>query len=143
MCACASVSVHLLVRMSSKRKSHRLLTQCQSLQVNQSFPPIFTSQGEEMARRIERKQGAVSSSHPCLTKFLSYRRCIAQYTNNYLSKCSVTASRYRECLESTSEWEPPVQTSYLKMLHALGIFHKKKTPSISKLGAGSLIQFPR
>lgn len=129
--------------MSSKRKSHRLLTQCHSLERTQAFPPIFTSQGEEMAQRIQKKEGAQSATHPCLSKFLAYRRCISQFTNSYLSKCTVPAGRYRECLETTGEWQPPVAASYVKMLHAMGIFHKKKMPSIAHLGAGSTLKFTK
>ena len=129
----------------SKRKSHRLLSQCQSLQLAQAFPPILNSQGEEMAQRIQKKEGSVSSSHPCLTKFLSYRRCIAQFTGTYVTKCQVQAARYRECLDMNGDtWEPPVNASYIRMLHTLGVFSKsKKKTSISELGAGSVIKFSK
>jgi hypothetical protein len=128
----------------SKRKTHRLLTQCQGLELNQSFPAIFTSHGEEIAQRIQKKEGAVSQSHPCLSKFLSYRRCIAQFTGSYMSKCQVAASRYRECLDANGDsWEPPVSASYVRMLHALGVFSKKKKTSISDMGAGSVIKFQK
>ena len=93
-----------------------------------------------MARRIQKKEGAQSSSHPCLSKFLAYRRCVSQFTNNYLSKCAIPAGRYRECLDTTT-WQPAVSASYVKMLHALGIFSTKKKSSISNLGAGSVIRF--
>ena len=128
----------------SKRKTHRLLTQCQGLELTQSFPPIFTSQGEEMAQRIQKKEGAVSQAHPCLSKFLSYRRCIAQHAGSYLSKCSVAAGRYRECLESSGDtWEPPANASYIRMLHSLGVFSKKPKRSIKQVGAGSVIKFDK
>jgi hypothetical protein len=129
----------------SKRKTHRLLSQCQGLELNQSFPPILTSQGEEMAQRIQKKEGSVSSSHPCLTKFLSYRRCIAQFTNSYLSKCQVQASRYRECLDMNGEgWEPPVNASYIRTLHSLGVFSRsKKKASVSDIGAGTVLRFSK
>lgn len=129
----------------SKRKTHRLLSQCQGLELAQSFPPILTSQGEEMAQRIHKKEGAVSNAHPCLSKFLSYRRCIAQFTNAYLSKCQVPAARYRECLDVNGDsWEPPVNASYIRMLHTLGVFSKsKKKTSISDLGGGSVVRFSK
>lgn len=95
-----------------------------------------------MAQRIQKKEGAVSQAHPCLSKFLSYRRCIAQYTGSYLSKCSVAASRYRECLETSGDnWQPAIGASYIRMLHSLGVFSKKKKTSINHLGAGSVIKF--
>lgn len=127
----------------SKRKSHRLLSQCQGLELTQSFPAILNSQGEEMAQRIQKKEGSVSSAHPCLSKFLSYRRCVSQFTGTYVSKCQVPAARYRECLDQNGDtWEPPVNASYIRMLHSLGVFHKsKKKTSISELGAGSVFKF--
>lgn len=127
----------------SKRKTHRLLSQCQGLELAQSFPPILNSQGEEMAQRIQKKEGAVSSAHPCLSKFLSYRRCVAQFTGTYVSKCQVPAARYRECLDTHGEtWEPPVNASYIRMLHSLGVLSKsKRKTSISDLGAGSVLKF--
>jgi hypothetical protein len=125
----------------SKRKSHRLLKQCQGLELTQSFPPIYTSQGEEMAQRIQKKEGGVSSSHPCMSKFLSYRRCVAQYTGSFLSKCTVQANRYQECLDTNGDWQPAASASYVRMLHSLGVFSKKKRANIQELGAGSVIQF--
>ena len=127
----------------SKRKTHRLLSQCQGLELSQSFPPIFTSQGEEMAQRIQKKEGSVSASHPCLSTFLAYRRCVAQFNGSYLSKCSVAAGRHRECLDSNGDWQPAVGASYVKMLHSLGVFSKKKRASINELGAGSVIKFSK
>jgi len=127
----------------SKRKTHRLLKQCQGLELAQSFPEIYTSQGEEMAQRIQKKEGSVSASHPCLSKFLSYRRCVAQYTNSFLSKCTVQASRYQECLETNRDWQPAASASYIRMLHSLGVFSKRKRASIQELGAGSVVQFTK
>lgn len=126
----------------SKRKSHRLLSQCHGLELAQTFPVIDASQGEEMAQRIQKKQGAISKAHPCLGKFIAYKRCIAQFSNSYLSKCQVTASRYQECLSTNGEgWEPPVSASFTRMLHSLNVFTKKRQISnISNLGAGSVLR---
>ena len=126
----------------SKRKTHRLLSQCQGLELTQKFPAILTSQGEEMAQRVQKKEGAVSNAHPCLSKFLSYRRCVAQFAGSYMSKCSVPASRYRDCLEASGDnWEPPSSVSYIRMLHRLGVFSKKRKVAINESGAGSVIKF--
>jgi hypothetical protein len=133
----------MVINGMSKRKSHRLLKQCQGLELTQSFPPIFTSQGEEMAQRIQKKEGGASSSHPCLSKFLAYRRCVAQYTGSFLSKCSVAANRYQECLDTHGEWQPAVSASYVRMLHTLGVFSKKKRASIRELGSGSVVEFTK
>jgi hypothetical protein len=126
----------------TKRKSHRLLSQCQRLELAQSFPPIHASQGEEMALRIQKKEGSESASHPCLSTFLSYRRCVAQFSSSYVSKCAVAANRYRECLETKGDWEPAVGASYVKLLQSMGVFHRGKKPNtITKLGAGSVVRF--
>jgi hypothetical protein len=127
----------------SKRKSHRLLSQCQGLELTQTFPAIFTSQGEEIAQRIQKKEGAVSQTHPCMGRFLSYRRCVAQFAGSFLSKCTVQADRYRECLDTQGDWKPAVNASYVQMLHTLGVFSKKKKPTISELGAGSVMKFSK
>jgi hypothetical protein len=59
-----------------------------------------------------------------------------------MSKCSVAASRYRECLETSGDnWQPPVSASYIRMLHSLGVFSRKRKVSISDLGAGSVVKF--
>lgn len=126
----------------SKRKTHRLLPQCQSLELTQTFPTIRYSQGEEIARRIQKKQvSEASTQHPCLEKFYDYRRCVAQYHASYLTKCSVVASRYRECLKTASDWKPIEGTNYVEVLHSLGIFSNKKKPTIEERGAGSVMQF--
>ena len=131
----------MVINGMSKRKSHRLLKQCQGLELAQSFPTIVTSQGEEMAQRIQKKEGGVSSSHPCLSKFLSYRRCVAQFTGSFLTKCSVAANRYQECLDTHGDWQPAVTASYIRMLHTLCVFGKKKRSNIRELGSGSVVEF--
>eukprot|EP00392_Amoebophrya_sp_AT5.2_P008527 g8555.t1 len=116
------------------------------LDIRYTFPKMPWDNGEEILRRISKKEKSQKKRHPALATWTDHLNAVRRWPNQFLKLGKSEAAKHLQVLEASEQWEPVKQVGCRRVLEHFEVFGdaqclseyraERNRPGVKELGVG-------